>query len=273
MLHDQVFVSKSIQEKFVAPALFEITYVTAGTGIRETADKSTNISAGDYFLSEPDTPFVLHDTGDLSVLRVAFIPALIEHTYAAVRTYRELAYSYLLRFKYKIAVTFSVSTVYHDHDKHIGAWIAQLDSENTAGSDGHLEFTRCYILLILLDIFRQCSVKSAALAFDSNFIHIYDYCCTHFSEDIRLRDLCEKVHYSQPYVSSRFKELRGCTFTQFIQKLRVEEACRLLVYDNQKVSEIAHTVGYNDTQSFFRIFKKHMGITPLQYRLHRLKEL
>jgi YesN/AraC family two-component response regulator len=56
------------------------------------------------------------------------------------------------------------------------------------------------------------------------------------------------------------------TFSSYLQKVRINNACRLLANTNNKIEEIAHFVGYSDTKFFNSIFKKVLGSTPREYR-------
>lgn len=64
----------------------------------------------------------------------------------------------------------------------------------------------------------------------------------------------------------RFRTATGYTPIDYVQSLRVEEAKHLLEASNASVDEISEEVGYEDSGSFRRLFKRHVGISPKQYR-------
>ena len=84
--------------------------------------------------------------------------------------------------------------------------------------------------------------------------------------DFSITDLAYEYAMSPNYFSTSFKEETGMTIVNYTKKLRMEKACELLEKTGQSVAEISQAVGYSDSQYFFRVFKKEMGITPLQYR-------
>jgi len=65
----------------------------------------------------------------------------------------------------------------------------------------------------------------------------------------------------------RFRKATGETPSTYIQKLRVENAKRLLENSNDTVEEIAHKVGYEDSRSFRRLFCQFIALSPKTYRV------
>jgi transcriptional regulator GlxA family with amidase domain len=64
----------------------------------------------------------------------------------------------------------------------------------------------------------------------------------------------------------RFQQATGQTPIEYVQNLRIEEARHLLETGELSVEAIANTVGYEDASFFARLFKRHVGLTPAQYR-------
>jgi YesN/AraC family two-component response regulator len=92
------------------------------------------------------------------------------------------------------------------------------------------------------------------------------YIRDHYNEDIVINDLAARLYMSPSYFSSMFKrEVRQSTM-QYITGIRLERAREYLETTDQSVAAIAKNVGYEDSQYFFRVFKKVTGMTPLQYR-------
>lgn len=68
------------------------------------------------------------------------------------------------------------------------------------------------------------------------------------------------------YFSRLFKEGTGKGFVEYLNARRVREACKLLVETSASVAEIVQLCGYGNTEYFYKIFKRTMGITPMMYR-------
>ncbi|MFD0671407.1 response regulator [Cohnella sp. GCM10027633] len=88
----------------------------------------------------------------------------------------------------------------------------------------------------------------------------------HLHEDASLNGLADYLHLSPKYVSSRFKQVTGESFADFLARIRFERARELLLDPEQKVSDIAEAVGYGDANYFSIAFKKNMGLTPSEFR-------
>jgi two-component system response regulator YesN len=70
------------------------------------------------------------------------------------------------------------------------------------------------------------------------------------------------------YLSRIFKEKTGMGFHDFLVEVRISNAKTLLERSEFKVNEIADMSGYRDVSHFIGIFKKHTGMTPIDYRRH-----
>ncbi|MBO2944598.1 response regulator [Paenibacillus sp. F411] len=96
-----------------------------------------------------------------------------------------------------------------------------------------------------------------------------EYMNGHYYEDISLSSLSERFHFSPQYISKKFKEMYNTTVVTYLTELRMEKAASLLSHTEMTVHDIAQRVGYGDENYFGKVFKKHTGFSPLQYRKQR----
>lgn len=89
---------------------------------------------------------------------------------------------------------------------------------------------------------------------------------------LSLETVAERLSFSKAYVSRVFREQIGCTLVLFLQKLRVEHACRLLTETGLPVKAVAQAVGYSDAQYFSKLFCRVAGHYPTEYRAQHTKE-
>ncbi|GIP11253.1 hypothetical protein J1TS5_34230 [Paenibacillus macerans] len=89
--------------------------------------------------------------------------------------------------------------------------------------------------------------------------------------DLSLKHLSDRFHISAKYASYLFKEEFNLKFVDFIVKLRMERAQELLAETNETIQNISIRVGYANSITFGRVFKRIVGVTPGDYRKLRLR--
>jgi YesN/AraC family two-component response regulator len=87
-----------------------------------------------------------------------------------------------------------------------------------------------------------------------------------YSRKISLREIARVSGLSAPYFSTIFKEEMGENFSNYLNRLRVEKASRMLLDTNFSLSEIAGSCGFEDQSWFSKIFKLFTGVSPGKYR-------
>lgn len=88
----------------------------------------------------------------------------------------------------------------------------------------------------------------------------------HYSENISLDMLAERLEITPEYLSALFNKEVGINFSTFLKQFRISQAKRLLKGTDEKIYAIAQQVGYNDPKYFNRVFKEEMGMSPGDYR-------
>jgi two-component system response regulator YesN len=92
------------------------------------------------------------------------------------------------------------------------------------------------------------------------------YITEHYNQDLSVDYIAEHVELNSAYLSRIFKQTTGKTILEYLTLLRIDESKHLLLHSKQNIHEIAQKVGYNNTNSFIRFFRKYEGITPGEYR-------
>ena len=87
-----------------------------------------------------------------------------------------------------------------------------------------------------------------------------------FADKLNIDYLADKVSVSRRNFVRRFKKATFNTPFEYIQRVKVEAAKKSLESTPQNIAEVMYAVGYNDPKAFRKAFKKHSGLTPLEYR-------
>jgi two-component system response regulator YesN len=88
-----------------------------------------------------------------------------------------------------------------------------------------------------------------------------------YDQELTLEYISEQVGLNAAYFSKLFKDVTGINFIEYVNKIRIDRSKELLHNPSGlPLDDIARRVGYNNTQSFTRFFKKYEACTPGQYR-------
>lgn len=99
------------------------------------------------------------------------------------------------------------------------------------------------------------SIKKAQLFIEKNA-----------QEKINVEKLAEKFAISRRNFVRRFKKATANTPLEYIQRVKIEIAKKNLESSTKNVSEVMYNVGYSDEKAFRNVFRKHTGLSPLEYR-------
>ena len=127
---------------------------------------------------------------------------------------------------------------------------------------------------LLISLVRRMSVeKNSDIVFfsDENFYAdlvnaIVRFLRENVSKKLTLNDICGKFSYSKSFLCKIFKEEKGVTLITYFNRLKVEEAKRMLEESTQSVTHIADSLGFREVKYFDAIFKKYTGTSPVSYR-------
>lgn len=86
------------------------------------------------------------------------------------------------------------------------------------------------------------------------------------SASVSLADLAVELGMSESRLSRFFKRATGNSFTDFVNMVRINSACRLLMQTDQYVADICYQVGFNNVANFNRRFLELKGVTPTEFR-------
>lgn len=95
------------------------------------------------------------------------------------------------------------------------------------------------------------------------------YIREHFRENINREDVAAVACITPNYLSKQFRNKKGMNLREYINKIRIDEAKRLLLSTNLPVSEIAGMAGYDNISYFSTVFRKHTGMSPVDWRLEK----
>lgn len=116
----------------------------------------------------------------------------------------------------------------------------------------------------------SCSLNTSIPKY---IIQVRDLFDTEYFNNFDLDDLSIRFNVSKYTLSREFSKYFGISPIEYLIRKRIKIAKELLVDTNYTISEVSLRIGIFNTTHFINLFKKHTGITPLQYRKQLNKEL
>lgn len=138
--------------------------------------------------------------------------------------------------------------------------VAEYSSENYASE----LVIKLKIMELMTAVLREChdetphiDSRSAALIYN-----VMSYVQQNYAEDVDEKALSKSYGMSYSYFSRTFKKITGVTFKNYLNRIRISNAERLLFSTGGSVSEIATVCGYNSISYFISVYRSVMGTTP-----------
>lgn len=95
---------------------------------------------------------------------------------------------------------------------------------------------------------------------------VYNYLYTNFRKEITLESIAEYAHQNATALCRTFKRETGKTIFQFLNKIRVENACKLLANTDMNISQVAYESGFTNLPHFNKQFRLFTNKTPTEYK-------
>ena len=266
--HSSESVNRSIQVQRLFPRprthqhnYFELIYVLQGSAIRKMTDAQIPVSAGDYYVSNPLSAHGYEDIQDFEIISCLFLPESCDTALKDCPSISSLLSNQILRFG--VAVDMPIADrVLHDTDDSVRRLFKTMEREYTDRATGYMEMLRCYLIQALVRAVRACEELSSNNAVTA----VMKYLKAHYAEPLSLNTLSQIAGYTPQYLSGLFSRDVGISIREFLQCLRIEEACKLLAQTPLPIAAIAAAVGYQDTRHFSKLFRRFQGISPKEYR-------
>jgi AraC-like DNA-binding protein len=239
---------------------YELTYIVRGSGYRIVGNSHEHFSAGDLVLLGSNLPHTWWGKQEDGSPSEAIV---IQFSNAFIEPFLQLKESQSI----KELLTKASRGLRWDNDQMLFHSIEEL------GNQG--EFNRILSLLSILQTLSQ--IESSQLAsdsyqnvlskkFESRINKVCSYLQLHFSESISLKQVADLVYMSESNFCKFFKKATSTTFSDYLNDLRINEACQLLLSSEDTVSKIAQECGYESLSYFNRVFLRKMNLTPSVFR-------
>ena len=249
-------------------AFFELIYVMEGECTCTFAHKKETMQSGDFCFLPPLQKHHVHPVDDAVALSIFVHPSMLTDSFLATLHLPDpLQHFFTAPFGDAASKRYFVFR--NGAKEMLRLQVLGLYNElrhRDAFSDTMLStmFASLLITLVRSEELFMHSLQDNTEEILSLFQNNYD--------TLTLSDLASKLHYTVPYCSRYLKKNLGCTFSQLLRHTRCQRAEELLTCSSMTVGQISDELGYENPESFIRIFKKEYQMTPAQYRIQSLEK-
>lgn len=247
----------------------ELHYIIKGEGIRFVGDTRTSFSAGEMVLVGENLPHAWRSTEDflsstsdnIDVVVVNFVPEFLGLHFLQLP---ETTGIKKLLERAKNGIEF-----YGPVREEVGELLLKLFDVH--GFERIMSFLK---ILHLLANSNDCNaiVTSKDMLFqrdESEALRlglICDYTLANYTREISLEEISSICSLNVTSFCRYFKTMTDKTYLNFLNEIRISEACRLLLEDPFPAETICFNCGFQNVSNFYRHFKKVTGMTPQEYR-------
>lgn len=256
----------------------ELVYIISGSATHVVGDREFQASKGDLFIINHNTPHAFFSNDNNSEPFVAydllFTPDFFDISLINDVSFESINSSFLFYSLFPAQQSEPDVHISGSSYSVFGELFNKIHLEFTNCETGYINIIRAYVIELIINIFRKMNSTSNTNR-NSRQSEIVEttlkYLKENYHKHLSLNDLAAQVFLSKDYFARIFRETTGMPISTLLQKIRVDEACKLLVNTNQKIDDIAALCGFSDTKYFYNLFKRQTGLTPKQYRITHLK--
>ncbi len=252
----------------------EMVYVRSGSGLHWHQGRRHSIYAGDCYVILPGEEHTYRSTSRLSITNVLFYPEVLQpyrDTLLSIPGFRrffttEPLFREETSFRHKLHLSLTSQAT-------VTTLVDGIRAETTSRTAGYEVGATGLFLQLVVHVSRAFdrsleslgavpqfegreSLVSAAIA----------YLEQNFSSDVRVEDIARSVFISASRLSHVFKETTGMSLGDYLTRMRIDRACQLLMQGELSITQIAFSLGFNDSAYFTRLFSKTTGMSPTVYR-------
>lgn len=242
----------------------ELTYIKQGQGVRFVGDHISNYQSNDLVLLGENIPHHWvsgqNAEGDSSVAYVIQFSADIFKIFPECEAINQLIDS----SEFGISFSGIIPEIFQ-----------KIESIETLGPVNKL-MALLDILNDLVDNPRQEKLsgisfrdKPAWKRHHSRVSEVMAYILNYLDQNLSLEKMAEMNHMTPPSFSRWFKQSTGKNFITYLNTVRIEKACELLIFSDLPIIQISLKIGYESLSNFNRNFKKMKHVSPRNYRKER----
>jgi len=247
---------------------FEISFITEGSGKRIVADSIEEFQPGDLVFIGKNLPHVwipdkvqgVFSNRTLEMVFLQFSASVLSPAVLRLPEFKNIHQ----------AMRLSERGIHIVGQTLNDASALMLQMPYLKGFDRMLHFYRIMDMIgrsdSLIPLASEEYLKARFSSGNKRLATIHDYLMNHYREEINLERLAEITNLAEGSLCRFFKQKMGITIFEYLNKVKVEFACNLLMNEDLSIMDVCLDSGFNNLSHFNKQFKKIVGITPSEYR-------
>jgi AraC-like DNA-binding protein len=253
---------------------FEISFITEGSGKRIVADSIEEFQPGDLAFIGPNLPHVWIADKETRMLSKRTLEMVFLQFTSTVVSPQLLSLPEFINVKKALDFSERGIQIVGDTLNQVSELMLQLPYLKS--------FERMLYFFTLMDIIGKsdsnlslASKEYLKIRFtpgNKRIATIHEYLMNNYREEINLNKIAGLVNMAEGSLCRFFKSNMGITIFEYLNKIKTEFACKLLMDPDLSILEVCLDSGFNNISHFNKQFKKSTGVPPSEYR-KRFKSL
>jgi len=247
----------------------ELVVVASGAGRHRDAAGDSALCSGDVLLLHPHAWHAYPDGDGLRIYNCVFQPEVLAAIPALIADLGPAAGLLFRRHSHPATrPPLRLRAVEHER-RELVRLLEVMIAERNGGAPGWRSALLAVFVQVLVLIGRLATpvVGGATLPSDELLDAVRRWLTERFRDPMpSLPSLATRFGLSPGYLSRRYSSRTGLGVVAHVHHMRIEEACRLLIAEDDPVTEVAMAVGFDDPAYFARIFTRLVGCPPKTYR-------
>lgn len=248
----------------------ELVIVLSGDALHLVNDEQFHIKKGDVFVIHEHTAHAYRNVHNFRICNIMYPSEFMNFEKMDIAQTAGFHALFFLEPFYTKNSHFESRLYLNSNELHIvSEQIKQMVCEFNASNPGRQTLLQTKFTELIVYLSRYYEKKAECVEEQTPVMLLANslaYLQQHFRENILVETLANDSNYSLRHFDRLFKELYHTTPRNYIISLRLSYACDLLENTDKKIEEIALDSGFENVNYFYRIFKKRMHMTPLQWR-------
>ena len=245
---------------------FQIFYIVSGKVSHHLSSRTAELSPGDIMILPPNQPhYIETPAGEVDFFSLSFLPDYFQN----IKEANKLVLDFLAHLQAETGEEIEPKvTLSYDDAIFTKILFEKILAEFSGNKTGKAELIKelvSALLAILARVYFEENTTTVVTKENRQIVmHSIEYIKNHYDEDITLSEIARQSAMSKTWFCTIFNSIVGMPFKEYLNRYRIQRAAEL-IKAGEKASVAGNSCGFGDFSTFYRNFKKYMGISPSEF--------